>query len=112
MLTGKQHRDEQHIAPCHRTLAPACPVLGQARSSTCSTVLFAVKGHTEKTAVPRIKPVEENHSNNSLCLNVHELKLKRMLSGKQNKYFRKYSACVFMHPESKQSTLVSFLGAF
>lgn len=34
-----------------------------------------------------------------------------MLAEKQNKYFRKYPACVFMRPKRKQSTLVFFLGA-
>lgn len=114
MPTGKQHQGYQHIAPLGQLLAPSCDyraMLGQARSSAHSMVLFAVKDHTKKSAVPRIKPVEEKHPKNSLYLNEHELKLKQMLSEKQNKYFRKYSACVFMPPKSKQSTLASFLGA-
>lgn len=112
--TGKQYLGYQHMAPLGQLLAPACDypaLLGQARSSPYSAVLFAVKDHTKKIAVPRIEPVEEKHPKNSLYLNVHELELKQMLSEKQNKYFRKHSACVFMHPKSKQSTLLSFLGA-
>ena len=64
MPTGKRHRGYQRIAPLGQLLAPTCDyhtMLGQARSSTYSTVLVAVKDHTKKIAVPRIKPVEEKH---------------------------------------------------
>lgn len=79
MPTGKQHQGYQHITPLGQLLAPTCDyhaMLGQARSSTYSTVLFAVKDQTKKPAVPRIKPIEEKHPKSSLYLNVHELKLK------------------------------------
>jgi len=78
--TGKRHRGYQHIGLLGPLLAPTCDyhvMLGQARSSPHRTVLFAVKDHTKKPAVPRIKSVEEKHPKNSLDLNVHELKLKQ-----------------------------------
>lgn len=89
-------------------LAPTCAWTGQ--SSTDSAVLFAGKGHMEKSAVPIMNP-GENHSQGSLYVNVHGLKLKEMLSEKQNEGFRKLSACVLVHLRSQQSTLLSLPGA-
>lgn len=74
----------------------------------CSSVCRE-KPH-KKNAVPIMKP-GENHSQGSLYVNVHGLKLMEMLSEKQNEGFRKLSACVPVHWRSQQSTLVSLPGA-
>lgn len=59
---AKQHQGNQYITPLGQLLAPIChyrAMLGQARSSIYSTLLFAMKDHIKKIAVPRIKPVEK-----------------------------------------------------
>lgn len=62
---AKQHQGNQYIAPVGQLLAPLChycAMLGWARSSTHSTLLFAMKDRIKKIAVPRIKLVEKKQT--------------------------------------------------
>lgn len=86
---GKQHQGYQQVVPLGQVLAPPWLITPcqdrPEQHRQCSSVCKG-RSHGKKNAVLIMKP-GENGSQGSLCLNVHGLKVKEMLSEKQNKCF-------------------------